>query len=331
MSWRSGTGLGRPVVPDVNWMIASPAWTGRAGTPARQRTAGGSITAATPVAAIARSRSASGTRGLSGTNAPPTDHTANHDAIGAGTVRCEHTDRLALEPRRPGAAGRSPRPGRAARRASSRLPCACTTTSSGSPSSSSASAGSQSDLGRAGAGRSSRVGGRCASGSAARRPSACAARRRPVATSSVRHAASVPSSHACSNAAHVGRSGSAQITIASVSLRIATRNAATHSSPLASVSKRPVVGERVEERTRAADGELDQLVGVHRALRARRGELLDRRAPRFGHRRCGRSRPAAAPPRPPTTRPATDPARPRRRARARSCRRGRSNRRAPTG
>ena len=37
-----------------------------------------------PIDSISRSRSAAGTRGFNGTNAPPTLHTANHAAIAPG-------------------------------------------------------------------------------------------------------------------------------------------------------------------------------------------------------------------------------------------------------
>ena len=60
-----------------------------------------SSTAAMPVVSIARSRSAAGTRGLSGTNAPPAFHTANHAAIVRGRVRRRaHRSRTRRAPRR---------------------------------------------------------------------------------------------------------------------------------------------------------------------------------------------------------------------------------------
>ena len=62
----------------------------------------------------------------------------------------------------------------------------------------------------------------------------------PSATSRCRHCASAPRSHARSNAAHVARSGIAQITIASLSVAIITRNAPTHCRPSSSTAGRPV-------------------------------------------------------------------------------------------
>ena len=135
------------------------------------------------------------------------------------------------------AAGRpSRRPTIATRRASVAFPSRYTTTSAGSPSMSSPSDAARGDppgsvtarSRRAGAGRSPRAGGRSASGSAARRPSTCDCTTAPIASSWARQTPSEPSSHARSNAAQVSRSGTAQITIASVSEHIATRNAPMH-------------------------------------------------------------------------------------------------------
>ena len=127
------------------------------------------------------------------------------------------------------------------------------------------------------------------------------------------------------------RSGIAQITIASVSVDIATRNAPTHCRPSASTAGRPVSASASRNARAPPTGQLHELVRVHRALHARLGELVDRRAPRLGHDdaveaaapQLGRDRPPLRERR--VLRAAA------RRARARSWRPARSSRRAPTG
>ena len=157
----------------------------------------------------------------------------------AGLIRRQHTDRLA-PPRPARAAAQGDRADRAqlgARRG--RTVQADATTSSASPSSSAPSDSLTARSRRAGAGRSPRVGGRSASGSTARRRATCAGDRRRARISRCRHRASAPRSHARSNAAHVARSGIAQITIASVSVAITTLE---HARRIAGPAPRPRAG-----------------------------------------------------------------------------------------
>ena len=166
-------GLRRPVVPDVNWMIASLGRRarGRGGrhdrAEPRRRAGRRRARRATPVGSsiaplASRPR---GTRGFSGTNAPPALHTANHAAIAAGSVRREHADR-------PPGRGRAPRKSRRKRRralqlapASSRCRRAYATTSSAVAVEQIARAIALTGRSRtAAAGPRPRAGGRCASG-----------------------------------------------------------------------------------------------------------------------------------------------------------------------
>ena len=119
VSCRSGTALGAPVVPDVNWMMASPAGTERDSAACNRSSANGpfameiisscrtrsarsghAMTACTPVACTARASSAAGARGFRGTNAADAPHTPNQAAIVSGslgdstpTARPEHSAR----------------------------------------------------------------------------------------------------------------------------------------------------------------------------------------------------------------------------------------------
>ena len=111
-----------------------------------------------------------------------------------------------------------------------------------------------------------------------------------------------------SNAAHVARSGIAQITIASVSVDIATRNAPTHRRPSASTAGRPGTRERVEEARAPPTGSARARART-RALHAGARSALRSSGSTARARRSGRSRRAAARPPPPTTRRATGPAR----------------------
>ena len=85
-------------------------------------------------------------------------------------------------------------------------------------------------------------------------------------------------SQACSTRAHVAQSGMAQITIASESLTIATRNAPTSSRPSSSRAGTACSRTAAEEVGRGAGGHRHQLVGCRRrpARRRRSASRSDR-------------------------------------------------------
>ena len=288
VSCRSGTAFGRPVVPDVNWMIASPprARRRRRRAPATDvhRVAVRSR-AATPVEAINRARSASGTRGFSGTNAPPTLHTANHAAIAPGAFGAEHADRPARRDRAlRNCAAMRVRPARAARRASSRSRRGTTTTSSGSPSSSAASDAGHGPISASGrrsstAGwRPMRIGLSGASTISVRCTSV------PSATEPVpplRERAAVPRPFERRPRRQVGdRPDHDRLGVVAPSRHGTRRRTAGRAPrPRAARSRRARRGTPDAPPT----GQRHELVRVHRALHARLRQLVDRRAPRLGH------------------------------------------------